>query len=338
MLSPILALESLLDTAGELPVNVKVLFEGEEEIGSPHLGPVVEQNRERLACEFALSADGFQGGEDQPALLVGWKGMCALQVDVEGFQADLHSGVYGGTVQNPIHALARLLDSMRSAEGEILVEGFYEDVVDLTPGERSEIAAVPFDEGAYKEQLGVGELFGEPGYTTRERAWVRPTLEINGIWGGFQEEGVKTVIPKEAHAKITCRLVADQIPEKILRNLSSHIRRNTPPGVEVEVHPEEATAPPYVVPSDHPGNRAAHAVLEEIYGRPPHYTRAGGTLPVCGIFLDLLDVYTVTFAFGLDDENQHAPDEFFRLASFERGQNAYRMLLARLAQQEGLSA
>ena len=336
MLIPILALESMLETEGVLPVNVKVFFEGEEEIGSPHLSSVIDQNRARLACDLVVSADGFQGDEDQPVLLLGFKGLCALQIDVEGFRADLHSGVYGGTVQNPIHALARLLDSMRSAEGKVLVEGFYEDVVTPTPEERSQIAAVPFDEAAYREQLGVGELFGEPGYTTRERAWVRPTLEINGIWGGFQGEGVKTVTPKEAHAKITCRLVADQDPEKILQQLTAHIRRNAPPGVKVDVHPESATARPYLVSPDHPGNRAAHAVLEEIYGRPPHHTRMGGTLPVCALLLDLLDVHTVTFAFGLQDENAHAPDEFFRLDSFERGQEAYRKLLKRLAQQDGL--
>lgn len=338
MLIPILAIESMLETEGVLPVNVKVLFEGEEEVGSPHLSAVLEWNRERLACDLAVSADGFQGGEEQPILLLGFKGLCALQVDVEGTNADLHSGVYGGTVQNPIHALARLLDTLRSAQGQVLVEGFYEDVVAATPEERRQIAAVPFDETAYREQLGAGELFGEPGYTTRERAWVRPTLEVNGIWGGFQGEGMKTVIPREAHAKISCRLVADQDPEKTLQQVTTHLHTKAPPGVRVDVHLESAMASAYVMPADHPGNRAAHAVLEELYGCPPYHTRMGGTLPVCGLLLDLLDVHTVTFAFGLEDENAHAPDEFFRLDSFERGQEAYRLLLRRLAQQDGLQS
>ena len=336
MLIPILATEALLKTEGSLPVNLKFFFEGEEEIGSGHLPDLIDSQKELLACDLVVSADGLQWREDQPSLLVGFKGLCALQIDVKGPNVDLHSGIYGGTVQNPIHALVRLLDSMRSPADDVLVEGFYDDVVPLSAADRDQIATIGHDETAYKEQLGVDRLFGEPGYTALERAWVRPTLELNGIWGGFQGEGSKTVIPSEAHAKITCRLVPDQDPNKILEQLATHIEKYTPPGVEISVTPKAAPSPAYRIPDDHPGNQAAYAVLEEVYGKTPYYTRLGGTLPVCRLFLDKLDVYTVTFAFGLEDENAHAPDEFFRISSFEQGQTAYCKLLYRLSKQEGL--
>jgi acetylornithine deacetylase/succinyl-diaminopimelate desuccinylase-like protein len=332
MLIPILAVEALLKTAGRLPINLKFFFEGQEEIGSPQLPAFVAANKDLLACDLVISADGGQWAEDQPGLCVGFKGLCGMQIDVRGAKGDLHSGIYGGTVQNPIHALARLLDTMRSAEGEILVEGFYDAVRSLSDEDRAMIARVPFDEAAYKAQLGVTGLFGEPGYSTYERGWARPTLEVNGIWGGFQGEGVKTVLPAEAHAKITCRLVADQDPGQILRSLAAHIEQHAPPGVQVAVQPFIATARPYLMPADHPGLQAAGDVLSEIYGKPPYYVRLGGTLPVCSLFLEHLNAYTVMYAFALDDEQFHAPNEFFRLRSFERGQTAYCRLLERLAQ------
>ena len=337
MLIPIIAAEAMLNTEGCLPINLKFCFEGEEEIGSPHLERFIEDQHELLACDLVVSADGLQWGEDQPGLLISFKGSCALQIDVDGAKTDLHSGIYGGTLQNPIHALARLLASMRSSEGHIRVEGFYDDVIPLTDGDRAQIAAIPYDEADYKAQLGVDDLFGEPGYTTRERAWVRPTLEVNGIWGGFQGEGIKTVIPQEAHAKITCRLVPDQNPSKVIDHMTTHIEKHAPHGVKVTVRPERYAARSYQIPPDHPGNQAARAVLSEVYGKAPYYTRLGGTLPVCGLLLNRLGVYTVTFAFGLEDENAHAPDEFFRLRSFERGQIAYCKLLQQLSQQADLS-
>ena len=336
MLIPIIAAEAMLKAEGSLPVNLKFFFEGEEEIGSGHLPNVIDAYQELLACDLVVSADGLQWREDQPALLVGFKGLCALQIDVKGPSMDLHSGIYGGTVQNPIHALVRLLDSMRSPEGKVWVQGFYDEVLPLTDADRSQIAAINHDEAEYKGQLGVDDLFGERDYTTLERAWARPTLEVNGIWGGFQGEGSKTVIPREAHAKITCRLVPDQDPHKILKQLAAHIESHTPPGVKIGFNPKAAPSPAYRIPDDHPGNQAAYAVLEEVYGQTPYYTRLGGTLPVCRLFLDKLDVYTVTVAFGLEDENAHAPDEFFRLSSFERGQRVYCKLLQRLSEQDGL--
>jgi acetylornithine deacetylase/succinyl-diaminopimelate desuccinylase-like protein len=336
MLIPIIAVEALLKTEGTLPINVKFFFEGQEEIGSPNLPAFIEAQRHLLACDLVVSADGGQWSEDEPALSIGSKGLCALQLDVRGANTDLHSGLYGGMVQNPIHALVRLLDSMRSPEGKVLVKGFYDEVVSLTEADRAHIAAVPYDEAANKEELGVDEFFGEPGYTPIERAWARPTLEVNGIWGGFQDEGMKTVLPNEAHAKITCRLVPNQDPNQIAELVTSHVQKHTPPGVNVTVRRWPVTAWPYLIPSDHPGNQAARAVLQELYSKTPYYTRTGGTLPITSLFLRGLNAYTVGFAFGLQDEKIHAPNEFFRLGSFERGQKAYCRLLWQLSFEKDL--
>ncbi|MBM3190883.1 MAG: M20 family dipeptidase, partial [Chloroflexi bacterium] len=269
---------------------------------------------------------------DQPQLGIALRGICALQVDVRGANSDLHSGSYGGAVQNPIHALVRLLDSMRDPEGRIRVQGFYDAVRPLTAEDRTQIAAVPFDEAEYKAELGVDALFGEPEFTPRERLWARPTLEINGIWGGFQGLGTKTVIPNEAHAKITCRLVPDQEPEEIAQLVIAHVRRNTPPGVRVTARSLGGGARPYLIPASHPGNRLAHEVLTELYGLEPYYTRSGGTIAMCDLLLQHLGAHTVSFGFGLRDERFHAPNEFFRISSFRRGQEAYALLLHRLGE------
>jgi acetylornithine deacetylase/succinyl-diaminopimelate desuccinylase-like protein len=184
------------------------------------------------------------------------------------------------------------------------------------------------------ETLGLEATFGEPGYTTRERGWVRPTLEINGIWGGFQAEGIKTVLPNEAHAKITCRLVANQQPEKVIELVTAHVEKHAPAGVEVKVKPLSIRGKPYLVPGDHPGNQAARAILEELYGRKPYYIRSGGSIPICGLFLDHLKAHTVNFGFGLPSDGAHAPNEVYQFSRFERGQKAYCKLLYRLAEQE----
>jgi len=325
------AVEALLKTEGRLPVNVKFFLEGQEEIGSPQLPDFVAAQRDLLRCDLILGADGGQYSETEPALLVGLRGICALQLDVRGPSHDLHSGTYGGAVQNPIHALVRLLDSMRSPDGVVTVAGFYDDVAPLTAEERARIAAVPFDEAAYKAEIGVEALFGEPGYTPCERTWARPTLELNGIWGGFQGEGSKTVLPSEAHAKITCRLVPNQDPHKIVQAITAHVIKHTPIGVRVNIRSLEAGARPYLIPADHPGNQAARDVRRELYGVEPYHMRMGGTIPGCGMFLDALHAYTVVFSFGLHDERTHSPNEFFRISSFYKGQKAYAMLLHRLA-------
>ncbi len=331
MLPPILAVEALLQSEGTLPLNVKFLFEGQEEIGSPQIPAFVAAHRELLACDLALSSDGGQWSETEPAILTGLRGGCGLQIDVRGPNRDLHSGIYGGAVQNPIHALITILASLRGPDGRILVEGFYDAVVPLTDNERRRFAAAPFDGEAYMEDLGVEALWGEAGYTPRERTWARPTLEINGVWGGFQGEGVKTVLPAEAHAKITCRLVANQDPATILELISAHVAKHAPPGVMAAVQPLRFLAKPYLMPYDHPGNRAAREILVELYGREPYEVRSGGSIPICTVLLEELGAYTVNFAFGLEDERQHSPNEFFRLSSFRRGQEGYCMLLERLA-------
>ncbi|MER3405305.1 MAG: dipeptidase [Chloroflexota bacterium] len=330
ILLAIAAVEALLQTTAALPVNVKFFIEGQEEIGSPQIPSFLAAHRGLFACDMVISTDSTQWAEDQPALWVGNRGLCALQIDVYGPASDLHSGVYGGAVQNPIHALVQVLASMRSPDGRILVEGFYDDVVPLSEADRALIAQVPFDEEAYKAQIGVDELFGEPGYSTYERLWARPTLEINGMWGGFQGEGIKTVLPREAHAKVTCRLAANQDPDRVAGAIIAHVEEHRARGVKTVARRLPGSAKPYLMPVEHPGNRAAHAVLEQLYGKPPFYVRTGATLPVSAMFLDTLGAYTVSFGFGLEDEQFHAPNEFFRLASFERGQRAYCMLLERL--------
>ncbi len=330
MLVPILAVEAMLKTEGKLPVNLKFLLEGQEEIGSPQLPAFLSAQRDLFACDLVLSSDGGQEGEDQPSINVACKGLAGVQIDVHGAVSDLHSGMYGGAVANPIHALTYILDTMRSPEGKILVEGFYDSVVPLTEDDRARIAAVPFDEAAYKAAIGVDALVGEPGYTAPEQLGARPTLEINGIWGGFQGEGNKTVLPNEAHAKITCRLVPNQDPPAIAALLAAHVERHSQPGVKATVSRLPGQAKPYAIPADHWGNQAAAEVLTEVYGKKPVYTRTGGSIPVCELFQEYLGAYTVGFAFGLNDEQVHAPNEFYRLANFERGRVAYCKMLSRL--------
>jgi acetylornithine deacetylase/succinyl-diaminopimelate desuccinylase-like protein len=332
MLTPILGVEALLKTEGGLPVNVKFFLEGQEEIGSPQLPTFVAEHQDLLACDLVLSSDGGQYSEDQPSLTLSAKGLTGLQIDVRGAKGDLHSGMYGGVVPNPIHALAAILASLRSADGKIQVEGFYDSVHPLSDEDRAAIAAIPFDAQEYQERVGVTALLSEPGYTPSEQLGARPTLEINGIWGGFQGEGVKTVLPAEAHAKITCRLVVDQDPATIVDLIAKHVEKHTPPGVQVTVRTLPGSARPYLIPADHWGNRVAADVLEELYGKGPYYVRTGGSIPVCELFLTHLGSYTVIFAFGLQDEQIHAPNEFYRLASFRRGPIAYGKILHRLAQ------
>jgi acetylornithine deacetylase/succinyl-diaminopimelate desuccinylase-like protein len=330
LLIPILAVEALLKSQGALPVNLKFFFEGQEEIGSPQLPEFIASHRDLLACDLVLSADGGQWEEDQPALQIGLRGLCAVQIDVQASAHDVHSGTYGGTFQNPIHALVHLIDSMRNSEGKILVNGFYDDVRSLSGAERTQITKVPYNDADYMAELGVVDLFGEPGYTTYERAWARPTLEVNGIWGGFQDEGLKTVIPSTAHAKISCRLVPDQPPQKIIELIKAHVNQHAPPGVKISVYQLASTAEPYLIPFDHPGNLAARTVHKILFNKEPYITRMGGSIPICSLLLNHLEAYTVNFAFGLQDENVHAPNEFFRLSNFELGKKAYCLILEQL--------
>ncbi len=330
MLIPILAVEAMLK-AGEIPpINLKFLFEGQEEIGSPQLPDFLSAHVELFACDIVLSADGGQWNENQPILALGTRGLAALFIDVTGPDHDLHSGTYGGAVANPIHALVRIIESMHDSDGRVSVDGFYDRVRPLTQTERDQIARIPYNEKDFLNETGAPGLYGEPGFSTYERTWARPTLEINGLYGGFQGEGLKTVLPGGAHAKISCRLVADQGPSHIVDLVIAHIHKVTPPGVSVAITRSKSAAKPYLVPSDHRGMRIAADILSEVYGKAPFQVRMGGTIPANALFLDLLKAYTVVFSFGLQDERQHSPNEFFRLSSFKRGQKAYGLLLDRL--------
>lgn len=331
MFAPIAALEAMLRTEGTLPVNVKACFEGQEEIGSPQIDAFLAREKATFRADLVLSSDGGQWSEDVPALTVALRGVCGVEITVTGPARDLHSGSFGGAVRNPIHALVALLAGLHDADGRVTIPGFYDDARPLSAQDRQDTARVPFDEAAYKSDLGVRELYGETGYSTRERTWHRPTLEVNGIGGGFQQEGIKTVLPSQARAKITCRLVPNQTSAGIRARLTEHVLAQAPAGVQVDVQPLTMNGNPYVIPKEHPGQQAASAVLQELYGRPPLSRRTGGSIPICEVFQSRLGIHTVNFGFGLADENAHSPNEYFRLSSFRRSQIAYRKLLHRLA-------
>lgn len=277
-LLPMIACEALLRTEGTLPVNVKFLIEGEEEIGSPSLAAFIAEHLDLLRCDLAVSADGGVGDSVKPELRRGVRGLCGLQIDVRTANVDMHSGS-GGMAPNPIHALVRILDSLRSPDGRVLVAGFYDEVRPLTDRERETLAAAPFSVADMMRGAGIREAFGEPGFTPLERMASRPTLEVNGIWGGYQGEGTKTVIPKEAHAKITCRLVADQTPGLIRERVLAHIQKHAPSYADVSVQVPPGESDPYLMPEDHPAFLVASRVVADVLGRAPHSLWGGGRCP-----------------------------------------------------------
>ncbi|MBE3590102.1 MAG: dipeptidase [Firmicutes bacterium] len=327
----VLAVEAWLQETGRLPVNVKFLVEGEEEVGSRNLDAFVARHRERLAADVVVVSDTPMLAPGRPAVCYGLRGIASMEVRVQGPASDLHSGLFGGSVLNPIQALVGLLASLHAPDGRVAVPGFYDDVRPLTPEEREAFARLPFDEEEYRRRLGVPELFGEPGYTTLERVWARPTLEFNGISGGFQGEGGKTIVPSWASAKISCRLVPDQDPQRILDALERHLRERAPRAVQFTVERGQGS-PASVVPLDHPAVRAAARVLEETYGRPADFIRMGGSIPVVPTFRERLGAPVVLLGFGLPDENFHAPNEFFTLENFDLGVRALARYWAALAQ------
>ncbi|HYM71008.1 MAG TPA: dipeptidase [bacterium] len=328
--TPIAALDAVREVAGAPALNLKFMFEGEEEIGSPNLGPFIAEHGTLLDADLSISADGSMLDVDTPSLTIGNRGLTAVQIDARGARTDLHSGVYGGAVPNPIHALTALLAGMHDAQGRVTVQGFYDEVRPLTASDRQEIARVPFDEASYRSQLAVSALTGEPEYTPVERVTVRPTLEINGIWGGFQGDGIKTVLPAEAHAKITCRLVPDQDPDWVADAIERHVHRHGPAGVKFIVSRFPGKAHAYLMPPDHPGLAAAARALKDVYGKDPVRVRIGGTLPVSDLLRSGLGMWLVFFAFGEPDNRMHAPNEFLRLQSFDRGVRAYVRLFEEL--------
>jgi acetylornithine deacetylase/succinyl-diaminopimelate desuccinylase-like protein len=323
MFIPVKVAEAFLKSEGRLPVNLRFLLEGEEEVGSRNLGRIAEANKAKLAADFILSADGAMWRPDLPSVNVACRGNVVCEVKLTTAAKDLHSGRYGGTVANPLHLMARLVAGLHDAEGMVAIEGFYDEVRELPPEERAAIAAIPFDEDAYRTRIGATALLGETGYSTLERNWTRPTLDLNGMWGGYQGPGSKTVIAHEAFAKISCRLVPDQDPARIGRTLKQHLETHCPPGGRLEFVWRDSGSAAYEVPADHPGLRIAEAVLTEIDGVKPVRVRIGGTLPISGMFRQVLGLETIQFSFSIADEDFHAPNEFFRLPSFRRGLHAW---------------
>ena len=329
MLIPIVAFEAMLKATGTCPVNVKFFFEGQEEIGSPHLPAFIRSHGAMLKADMIFSADGSQFSETMPNLITGLRGLVAAELTVTGSAADLHSGQHGGAVANPIFGLSQIVASMKDDRGHITVDGFYDGVAPLSDAERAAFARVPFDEDEYIRSLGIPATWGEEGYTTLERQWARPTLELNGVWGGWQGLGIKTVLPAEARAKITCRLVAGQRPDDIFEKLRAHVEGHIPPGLRATLTRLPGSGDPFLVPAGHNSSTLAAEVLTEVYGTQPVEVRSGGSIPVMTMLLNELGVHATVFAFGLDDENLHAPNEFFRLSSFRTGQTAYCRLLER---------
>ncbi|GGO33689.1 dipeptidase [Deinococcus humi] len=334
LLLTVQVLDAYLSTLGRLPLNLKFLFEGEEEMGSAHLNELVAQNAGRLGADFVLSADGGMWSASVPSLTVSARGLAALELTLRGASKDLHSGRHGGSVHNPLHALASLIAGLHNESGRVTVPGFYDGVADLTPQQREGIRQLPFSDEAYLNQTGAPAVYGEVGYSTLERQWHRPTLEVNGLWGGYTGEGSKTVLPAEAHAKITCRLVPGQEPERIAQLLRTHLERRLPPGITLQIHSSDHGARAYRLPDDHPGAAVAREVLAELYGKPPLDVGMGGSIPVLETFQSVLGLDTVFFSFAVGDEDIHAPNEFFRVPRLYEGQKAWAQFWWKLGQQK----
>ena len=326
MLIPIEVAHSFFAVGGALPLNVKFLFEGEEEIGSPSLDSAIRDNAALLAADVVLSADGGMWRINEPSLTVSSRGIAALELTLTGASKDLHSGRHGGGVANPLHALASLIASLHDEHGRVSANGFYDSVTEIPAPERADITALPYDERQYLAQVGAPATFGEEGYSTLERQWIRPTLEVNGMWGGYQGPGEKTVIPAEAHAKITCRLVPDQDPHEIIALVKDHLQRHTPPGTTLSVTGADHVARPASIAADNFALAAASRALKAVYGVPPLMVRMGGTVPIAELFQRHMKLDTVFFSFSTADEDYHAPNEFFRVHRLHEGLEAWARL------------
>jgi acetylornithine deacetylase/succinyl-diaminopimelate desuccinylase-like protein len=320
--------QAFLAQEGRLPVNVKFLLEGEEEIGSPHLAEYLTAHREELAADLVISADGAMWRPGEPSLSLGSKGLVSLDIVVEGAADDLHSGRFGGTVANPLHVLAAVIASLHRPDGSVAVPGFYAGIPELTAARRAEIASVPFDDQRYAAGLGVSEPFGEAGYSTLERLWERPTLEVNGVTGG----GKYTVIPHRAVAHVSARLVPGQDPAGVLDQIAAHVGGLAAPGVRVEARSDPALVPAYTIAAGHPAIVAATAALRAVYPEQEVlHAKIGGTLPAAGLFERVLGAKTLFFSFSTADENLHAPNEFMRIRRLREGMRAWEALWRRLA-------
>ena len=330
-LTHLFSAEAWLATEGRLPLNLKYLIEGEEEIGSPSLPAFLREQAAKLACDCIVISDGGQFAPEQPAITYGLRGIICFDLRLTGPNRDLHSGSFGGTVTNPANALTRILAAMVDEHGRIQVPGFYDDVEPISELERSQLAALPFDERAYQQQIGVSGLSGEEGYTTLQRRWARPTFDLNGLTSGYQGEGSKTVLPKTASAKFSFRLVPNQDPEKVARALRAMLAKLCPPGICFELE-EHHGAPGVTIALDSPYIQAAARAIEAAFGRPPVYTREGGSIPVVSTFHEVLPVDILLLGWGQDDDNTHSPNERFALVDFHRAILASARLWGELGQ------
>jgi len=318
MFTHIKAAEAWMKTAGRLPVQLKFLIEGEEEVGSGSLHKYLPENSDKLACDAVVISDTSQFAPGVPAITYGLRGIAYFELLLTGPSQDLHSGVFGGAVTNPATALVRMLSQLLDEDSRVQVPGFYEDVLPLEEREREAFAELPFDEAAFCEQLGVRDLSGEAGYSTLERRWTRPSFDINGIWGGYQGEGGKTVLPAKAGAKFSFRLVPNQNPHKIRGALEQKLRALCPPGIEMELIDMHGS-PGVVFSLDSPAMEAAARAIEHGFGRYPVFIREGGSIPIVNEFRDTLGVDVLLLGWGLNDDNTHSPNEKFCLTDFHRG-------------------
>jgi len=311
------AVETMIRT-NSLPTNIKFIIEGEEEIGSPNLGKFVSSHHDLLKADVILISDTAMLSMDTPSIDIGVRGLSYIEVEVTGANRDLHSGIYGGAVANPITILTHMIASCHDENNHITIPGFYDDVVEATPEERKLMAKAPFDEEDYKKDLGVKELWGEKGYTTNERTGIRPTIELNGIWGGYTAEGAKTVLPSKASAKISARLVPNQSATKITAMLLNYFKTIAPASVTVKAE-EHHGGEPYMTPLDSKGYKAAEKAIEKVFGKKPIPVRGGGSIPICSLFEKELGIKIVFMGFGLDSDNLHSPNEKFDLVNFYKG-------------------
>ncbi len=312
------ALEAHLGQTGSLPINARVIFEGEEEIGSPHLDQFIRDHREELACDVVVISDSGMFDKGVPSICYGLRGLSYFQIDLRGTTTDLHSGSFGGAVANPGFVLAQVLSQMKDRGGRVKIPGFYDDVRELTEREREEFKRLPFNEKQYRKGLGAPKLHGETGFSTLERTWARPTFEVNGLLSGFTGEGAKTVIPATAMAKVSMRLVPNQDPDKIAALFEEYVKKVTPKSVELTVTRMHG-GKPWMTELDNAYVKAAARALELGFNRTPVYTREGGSIPVVSTFQSELNAPTVLFGLGLPDENAHAPNEKFDLDNFFGG-------------------
>ena len=308
----------VMDKTNTLCTNIKFLIEGEEEVGSPNLGAFVAANKELLKADVILISDSAMLSMENPSLDTGVRGLSYIEVEVTGANRDLHSGTYGGAVANPITILARMIASCHDENNHITIPGFYDDVVIATDAERALINRAPYNEQAYKDELGLNEVWGEKGYSTYERTGLRPTLEVNGIWGGYTGEGAKTVLPSKAYAKISARLVPNQSSEKITEKLLNYFQSIAPKSVTVKASLHHG-GEPYMTPIDSKGYQAASKAIETTFGKTPIPVRGGGSIPICSILERELGIKIVFMGFGLDSDNLHSPNEKYNLENYYKG-------------------